>query len=141
MPASGSAASKISEPAVTRIGPGQRATTAPTRRQRRAVIDGRGSRNPRRTATAISAGVSVSAAINATENNDTSTSPDIPSAATTGRATASARPTDVNGIAAATGDRYTTSSNSRISPTVAAVIESICRSIAANSSTIVAPGP
>jgi hypothetical protein len=63
MPASGSAASMVIAPAVTRIGPGQRATAAPTRRQRRAVVDGRGSRNPRLTARAMSAGVSVSAAI------------------------------------------------------------------------------
>ena len=44
-------------------------------------------------------------------------------------------------MAAAIGDRYTTSSNSKMSPTVAAVIASIWRSMAANSSTIVAPGP
>ena len=62
IPASGSATSRISAPAVARIGPGQRATAAPTRRQRRAVLDGLGSSNPRRTARLISAGVSVSAA-------------------------------------------------------------------------------
>ncbi len=62
MPASGRATSRVNPNAATRIGPGQRATVVPTRRQRRAVRDGRGSRYPRRTARLISAGVNVSAA-------------------------------------------------------------------------------
>jgi hypothetical protein len=81
------------------------------------------------------------AASSATEKSDTSASPASPSAATIGRATARARPTEISGIAAPTGDRYTISNSSRIRPTVAAVIPSICLSIAANSSEMVAPGP
>lgn len=81
------------------------------------------------------------AAGSATENKDTSTRPVSPSAATMGRATAMARPTENSGIAAPTGERYTINKSRRISPTVAAVIPSICRSIAVNSSAIVAPGP
>ncbi len=62
MPVNGSATNRVNPNAVTKIGAGQRATAVPTRRQRRAVFDARGSRYPRRIARLISAGVRVRAA-------------------------------------------------------------------------------
>jgi hypothetical protein len=62
MPMSGKIKMTISPPLATITGPGQRATTTPTRRQRRPIADRRGSSNPRLLAKPINAGVSVRAA-------------------------------------------------------------------------------
>jgi hypothetical protein len=67
IPMSGKIKMAISPLLATSTGPGQRATTTPSRRQRRLIAEGRGSSMPRRLAKPINAGVSVSAASMATK--------------------------------------------------------------------------
>ncbi|SHV77425.1 Uncharacterised protein [Mycobacteroides abscessus subsp. abscessus] len=64
-----------------------------------------------------------------------------PRNATIERATASPRPTVINGIAAVMTDRYTTNNSTAISTTVTPVIINIWVSMAVSSSAMVAPGP